>query len=351
MRKLKHLFFTFCIVTLADTCAAQVSAAISSEASIPTPDTMKVDKKVNLACDIETGECGPEEQSGIEEINLQKANKVKLIYYTDPICSACWAIEPELRKFKMSYGDFVDIEYRMGGLLPGWDGFADKANGIGKPSDVAHHWDEVGEMSGMSIDGDVWINNPLDSSFPSSIAFKAMQKQGGAISLTYLRRIREMVFLENVNIAKEENLIQAAADVGADVDEFTEDLNDPITKLAFEQEMKEGREMGVRGFPTFIFIGNDGKGYKISGTSGYENYELALEKAYGKKVEAKTITYNELQLLEKYDFLASQEIAVALSQDLSTTESNLKKLGEKGLVKEVPQKYGSFWRFVKGCSY
>ena len=308
---------------------------------------MNVNKKINLACDIETGECAPAEESGIEEINLQKTSKVKLIYYTDPICSACWAIEPELRKFKLAFGDYVDVEYRMGGLLPGWDGFSDKANGIGKPSDVAHHWDEVGKMSGMSIDGDVWIKDPLDSSFPASIAFKAMQKQGNALSLAYLRRIREMVFLEEVNIAKEQNLIQAAWDVGADVDQFSMDLHDPVTKFAFEQEMKEGREMGVRGFPTFIFVGHDGKGYKISGTSGYENYEKALEKSSGKKIEPKTISYNELQLLESYDFLATKEISVALSQDMSTTESNLKKLSDKGLIEEVPQKYGSFWRIVR----
>ena len=74
----------------------------------------------------------------------------------------------------MEYGDAIEIEYRMGGLLPDW---SYNSGGISKPSDVAHHWDEVSEHYDMPIDGDVWLEDPLDSSYPPSIAFKAAQIQ------------------------------------------------------------------------------------------------------------------------------------------------------------------------------
>jgi predicted DsbA family dithiol-disulfide isomerase len=132
---------------------------------------------------------------------------VKVIYFTDPICSSCWGIEPQLRKLKLEYGDNIDIEYRMGGLLPDW---SYNSGGISKPSDVAHHWDEVSLYYDMPIDGDIWLQDPLDSSYPPSIAFKAAQMQDREKALDFMRELREMVFLKKKNIAKWEHIATAA---------------------------------------------------------------------------------------------------------------------------------------------
>ena len=68
---------------------------------------------------------------------------------------------------KLEYGDYINIEYHMGGLVPSWEGF--NSGGITKPSDVAHHWDEVSKYYEMPIDGDIWLEDPLHSSYPPSI--------------------------------------------------------------------------------------------------------------------------------------------------------------------------------------
>ena len=295
-------------------------------------------------CSVETGVCSPTANNGIEEIVVDHVQKVKLIYYTDPICSACWAIEPELKRFKLEYGQYVDIEYRMGGLLPGWEGFADKANGISKPSDVAHHWEEVGERSGMSIDGDVWLVDPLNSSFPPSIAYKAVQMQSQEKALQFLRRVREMVFLEKKNITKNEHLYQAVEEVGGNVEQFKKDYHSAKAKEAFMIEMNEGRKMGVRGFPTFVFLNQSGTGFKMSGMSGYPNYELALEKALGEKVQPNVVELDEYGLLKKFDYLATREIAFTLNKLNHSVVSKLEELVEDGKVEKVKQKHGYFWR-------
>lgn len=163
-----------------------------------------------LLCDIETGMCGtPDEIADSESKNAIRSTKksVKLIYYTDPICSSCWGIEPQLRKLKLEYGNAIEIEYRMGGLLPDW---SYNSGGIGKPSDVASHWDDVSVHYDMPIDGDLWLEDPLDSSYPPSIAFKAAQRQDNEKAVLFLREIREMVFLQKKNIAKWEHLEVAA---------------------------------------------------------------------------------------------------------------------------------------------
>ena len=146
-----------------------------------------------LLCDIETGMCETTDintKDSQSEKQKSNDNLVKVIYYTDPICSSCWGIEPQLRKLKLEYGNNIEIDYRMGGLLPDW---SYNSGGISSPSDVAQHWDEVSAYYDMPIDGDVWLEDPLNSSFPSSIAFKAAQLQDNEKAILFLREIREQV--------------------------------------------------------------------------------------------------------------------------------------------------------------
>jgi len=336
MKVLKLYLFGLMLISFISSCNSQTNKT-----------TMDNKDKLKFSCDIESGVCEPTNETEIEEINMKTQKKVKLIYYTDPICSACWAIEPELKKFKLEYGNFVDIEYKMGGLLPNWDGFSDAGNGISKPSDVGKHWDEVGEYTEMSIDGDVWIEDPLLSSYPPSIAFKAMQNQGKDTALLFLRAIREMVFLEKKNITKEVYLLKAVESVGGDTSQFLMDYKNEEVKQSFYTEVDEGRKIGVTGFPTFIFVGENGSGYKISGMSGYNNYVLALEKAYGSNINPKEIKYTELDLIKKYNFSATKEISFILSQKKELTITNLEKLVLENKIKKEKEKFGLFWRLIE----
>src|SRR5262245_17350750 len=95
-------------------------------------------KRTNpLLCDYENGTCElPTMQMVKEEtvINRQEQKPIQIIYFTDPICSSCWGIEPQLRKLKLEYGENINIQYRMGGLLKDW---SYNSGGISKPGDVA----------------------------------------------------------------------------------------------------------------------------------------------------------------------------------------------------------------------
>lgn len=174
-----------------------------------------------LLCDPAEGICEIPDSSTTTDFDTSATIKtIKLVYFTDPICSSCWGIEPQLRKLKLEYGQHIEIEYRMGGLLPDW---SYNNGGISKPSDVAHHWDEVSLYYDMPIDGDVWLEDPLSSSYPPSIAFKAAQLQSEEKALLFMRAIREMVFLKKKNIAKWESLEQAAISVGLNAQQLETD--------------------------------------------------------------------------------------------------------------------------------
>ena len=297
-----------------------------------------------LLCDIETGVCEmPEVGSGtIDQINAASQKSVKLIYFTDPICSSCWGIEPQLRKLKLEYGQHIEIEYRMGGLLPDW---SYNSGGISKPSDVAHHWDEVSEHYDMPIDGDVWLEDPLDSSYPPSIGFKAAQLQGSEKAVHFLRKLREMLFLQKINIAKWEHMALAAETVGLDVQQLESDFNGRAKDL-FKEDLDFAAQLGVRGFPTMFFVDEQGNQEKVYGTKPYETYEAASLKQLP-NAEKKDISTDWKSLFSKFNTLTAREFSELSQTSRMQAEPFLRSLVESGNLSELSTKNGSLWQLVR----
>lgn len=294
-----------------------------------------------LLCDIETGMCetSNENSDTAPQSHIQSTKKsIKAIYYTDPICSSCWGIEPQLRKLKLEYGNDVEIEYRMGGLLPDW---SYNSGGIGKPSDVAHHWNEVSVYYDMPIDGDVWLEDPLPSSYPPSIAFKAAQMQDYKKSILFLREIREMVFLKKKNIAKWEHIATAANNVGLNVEQLKIDF-DGKAKVLFDEDLKLARELGVRGFPTMLFIDDLGNKEIVYGSKPYAFYETAILKlnSNSKKSEYHK---NWESLFAKYHSLTAKEFSELSGNPRKESENLLNDLSNKGMLEKTTIKNGSIW--------
>ncbi|WP_027126523.1 DsbA family protein [Gelidibacter mesophilus] len=297
-----------------------------------------------LLCDIETGMC--ETTEGHKETatnnNVQSTKKsVKLIYYTDPICSSCWGIEPQLRKLKLEYGDVIEMDYRMGGLLPDWNY---NSGGIGKPSDVASHWDEVSLHYDMPIDGDLWLEDPLDSSYPPSIAFKAAQMQDNDKAMLFLREMKEMIFLHKKNIAKWEHMEDAAKKVGLNIEKLKTDF-ETSAKALFEEDLKLGRKLGVRGFPTIFFVDEAGNSETVYGTRPYAFYEMAILKL-NPNARKSEYSKNWETLFKTYPTLTAKEFSELSGTPRVESEKQLNELVEKGNLKKHPTKNGSIWTIV-----
>jgi putative protein-disulfide isomerase len=302
---------------------------------------MKNDKNNTLFCDMETGICEvPVTQSSSVETDISsKIKPIRVLYFTDPICSSCWGIEPQLRKLKLEYGEYFDIEYRMGGLLAGWNTYG--GSDVSNPKDVAVHWEEAGAHYEMPIDGDVWINDPLSSSYPPSIAFKAAQLQGNDKALDFLRRIKEMVFLEKKNIEKWENLEVAASQVGIDIKQFKTDF-EGRGKEMFDEDLALAGQLGVRGFPTIFFTDEDDNRFKVYGTKPYENYEQALLKLYPEAVKQSIDTAFE-KIFSYYPTLTSKEFGVLTNRSKDEAEEVLNELHKQNKVGKYLSKNGPLW--------
>lgn len=304
-------------------------------------EKMEEKKETNnpLLCDPVEGFCGVPSDDSLEGDNLKSVNKpIKIVYFTDPICSSCWGIEPQLRKLKLEYGNSFEIEYRMGGLLPDW---SYNSGGISKPSDVAHHWDEVSPHYDMPIDGDIWLEDPLNSSYPPSIAFKAAQLQSNEKALLFLREMKEMVFLKKQNIAKWSNLEVAARKVGLDTEQLQKDFEGKA-KILFEEDLRFAKENGVRGFPTLFFIDTTGRKEVVYGARPYSFYEAAVLKLDEKAVKNDYDTTWEV-LFETHKSLTAREFSELSGVQRTKSEKILDNLVLKGSLEKLTTKNGSIW--------
>jgi putative protein-disulfide isomerase len=228
------------------------------------------------------------EQTALVTTETSQKSLVSVEYYTDPLCSWSWAFEPQWRRLRYECGARLRWHYRMGGLIADWQSFNDPFNDIRNPGQLGPQWLQVSRMSGMPLNGRLWLVDPPDSSYPACIAAKAAERQGLAVIESYLRRLREAVMLEGKNIARQEVLLaiaqeQSRGDLSADpararldFDRFYADLSAPEVLDAFRQDLRDAAYSGIGRFPTLILRREDGHGIVLVGYRPYKALREAL---------------------------------------------------------------------------
>ena len=264
-----------------------------------------------MMCDLETGICGPAGEGNAEMsfIDLSTpSKKIDLYYVTDPICSHCWALEPTLRKFVEEYGQYFNMHTIMGGLLEKWDGFADVSNGISGPEDVAGHWREVGDHTRMPIDGSFWLEDPVSSSFIPSRVYKVIQQKDASLAPVFLRKAREAVFPFNKNIGRDQVLIDIINEMGLNGEEIVKESYLPAAQDSLQEDFQMAGRLGVRGFPTIIFLNEEKKGVKVGGARPFDSYVQALKQILPEENIQPKAAPKLQNILKKEGLLFSREI-------------------------------------------
>lgn len=291
------------------------------------------------SCNEELGLCGFDEPT----IQKPKPAKKPLEIYTfiDPLCPECWALEPVLKKLQMNYCKYFTIRYLIGGKLQCCSEKRSHKN-------IAEAWEKTANRTGMSCDGDIWLENPISTPFAASIAIKAAELQGKQIGIKYLRKLRELLFLDKQNISKEDVLIECAQSIeGLDLLEFKKDLHSEGAIKTLQFDLKTTKEMGVELFPTIVVFNDhvEEEGLMVAGLYDYDVYVKVLEEMLGEKPVPSAPVFLE-EFLKHQSFVATKEIAVIYDLSIEEVEKEMKKLVLRQIVERVPVKYGTFWRYI-----
>ncbi|WP_397469485.1 DsbA family protein [Psychrobacillus sp.] len=292
-----------------------------------------------MMCDLETGICGPaeEDNTGLELIDLSAPRKKMNLYYaTDPICSHCWALEPVLRRFTEQYGHYFNMHTLMGGLVEKWDDF-DDTSGISKPSDVAKHWKEIGLHSRMPINGDLWFDNHVTSSYIPSRVYKVIQQKDAKLAVVFLRKAREAVLPFNKNIGSDHILIDLVNKIGLNGEEIVKESYLPAAQELLQEDFTTLSHLDVRGFPTLVFINEEQKGVKVVGVKSFESYIEALQQLLPDEKIQPANSPNLQSLLQKEELLFSKEIEEMYRVEEKNVEAFIQKelAGHSYAVEEI----------------
>ena len=273
----------------------------------------------------------------------EKNKPIRIIYFTDPICSSCWVLQPILRKLSLEYSDSISIEYHMGGLLPNWENYSDSR--ISKPEDAAKLWDEIREKERIPISGDIWINDPLLSSYPSCIAFKSAQLQNKDKAVFFLRRLKEMLFMEKKNINSWQHIEEASLSCGLDAALLKKQMeNEGVTY--FKKDLELASKLNVKVFPTLYFELYGEQRVVLIGLKSFEIIEKKIKKLLP-NIKKNKYKPNPIDLFKLYNNMTSMEFAFLLNMPESIAVIELEKLERKKTIKRHSVEEIEFWQYTQ----
>jgi putative protein-disulfide isomerase len=211
-------------------------------------------------------------------------SQVEITYYTDPLCAWSWAFEAPWRCLRARFGGQIAWHYCMGGLITDWQSYNDPLNTVTRPGQMAPHWFEVRQLSGMPFDEGLWHGDPPASSYPACLAFKAAEQQGPEVAERYLRRLREAAMLERRNIARRDVLLALADEASGDAApaanldpaRFRRDFDAPATLEALRDDLKDTSYRDIGRFPTLILRHIYGPALIVVGYRPYQALAEAL---------------------------------------------------------------------------
>jgi predicted DsbA family dithiol-disulfide isomerase len=170
---------------------------------------------------------------------------IEASYYTDPACPWSWALEPNLRRLQVEFGDGISIEPVLGGQAARFE----------DPQAQVTEWLEAFDRSGMPFDPRLWLETPPASSHPACLAVVAAGEQGAAAQAAYLRRLREGLMCGRRKLDAAAALVDEAQRVpGLDAERLRRDLRSSATVERFGEQLEATRAIGgAEALPTVVF--------------------------------------------------------------------------------------------------
>lgn len=197
------------------------------------------------------------------------SNRVDIIYFTDPLCCWSWAMEPQLRKFRYQFAEFISFDIRMGGLIPSWDNFTDHINAVSRPAQMGPVWFHAEKVSGMPMADKMWTKDPPHTSFTACVAVRCVINQSPIAGEKYLRMLREACMINGENIAKASILQRVAQELRHfdpvfDYELFCNDFASAFGQSLFRGDWEMTKSMGITRLPTLILRYN-GQTIRVTG--------------------------------------------------------------------------------------
>jgi predicted DsbA family dithiol-disulfide isomerase len=213
--------------------------------------------------------------------------KLKIDYYTDPLCAWSYVSEPTIQQTISQYGDKVDFRFRSLPIIDRLEGEPKAGLKVYRPEQIGREWREISAKTGRKIDPGLWEEHPPHSSWPANRAMKAALRQGFDKGNRFIHELRDAVMQQRRNPSNLDTLKEIAGRSGLDADRFYDDMTANATQL--EQEVTDDRleaiEHCINSTPTLVLQNEDGDKITIEGTLDFQVIQPAIRSLLGTPVE------------------------------------------------------------------
>ena len=188
--------------------------------------------------------------------------KVELFYFTDPLCYHCWDFEPYLNKILQLYNNYVDLHILMG-RIPKEATIEDKLLSV--------HCDQT-----------------LDRLQLPAKVFRVFSFLDPEQSQLFLRVLRQSVFVENLDISKEEILCELIDSLDGPGSEVLERAKGEEGCRRLEEDQRLAKRFGVKMIPTMVLV-HSGKRVVIEGVQNEDQIVSELSSLLGHKPQKSSL--------------------------------------------------------------
>lgn len=195
----------------------------------------------------------------------------RVIFVTDPLCSWCWGMAPEIARIRKTLSGRVDFDFALGGINIGNEApLRDSALPRFRTL-----WEEVSAVTGQRFCGRL----PSDPGFiynsrPACAGVMAARMIRDTPPFDFLESLQHGFFLEARNITSADVMAEIAVDCGLDETTFLEMLRSAEVGPAVQVEMDDCRSYGTRALPAVLVETEEGKRLFAG---GYVSYEFLLQ--------------------------------------------------------------------------
>ena len=278
-------------------------------------------------------------------------SNMKITVFADPVCTWCWGSVPVLRALTYRYGNQVELDYVMGGMIEDIRTYNNRRLSIG--GDIAlsnrkihDQWVEASAIHGMPVceHGFHLFSQELPSTIPQNLAYLAAKvyearysadvKPGAA--LRYLRHIQEATAVDAVVTGDADMLVDMSAVLGFVPEKFRDIYSGEMVKRLYDEGKAFCRNYDVASFPTFVIMYR-GEEMMLRGYSTYDILCGSIEQlSYGgiKPVDdgrGEFTPANVLRFMEWCGAAYPVEIATAFGLEKCTGHTALNVESYKGL--------------------
>lgn len=277
-------------------------------------------------------------------VDVQSGPLIQVVAVTDPLCIWCWGAYPLIRTLEMQYGEAIQLDEWMGGMIPDIREVIQPAEGLeNEPlmpalnQTLSKYWPRTVKRHGMPVKAEIFslFDEENPSGWPICYAVNAAKLQGVLQGERMSRRVREGVFLYGEKVNRLEVLIPIAEACGLDVGAFVMSFKDGSAQRAFQNDVQSAIDFDVQVFPTWIVRNKENKVEVLRGIQTFDDLAGAINRLTDGKMQPTVPAANVStieQMVSRYGSVTDAELISAVNYDPAALQADVEQMVKEGKV-------------------